>query len=656
MGQNNDHRTHLIANTIRGLSMDAVQKANTGHPGLPMGMADVATILWSEFLKFNPSNPGWFNRDRFVLSGGHGSMLIYSLLHLFGYDLALEELKNFRQLGSLTPGHPEKGITPGVETTTGPLGQGLANAIGMAMAVAHLRSRFSPIGHDTFVMVGDGDLQEGISHEACSLAGHLKLDRLVVLFDSNEITIDGSTHLSTSDDIKKRFDAYNWHIVEADGHDQGSIRSAFRQAVDFSGKPTIIIFKTIIGYGSPNKAGTSSAHGSPLGVEEVRLSKQQLGISPEAFFIPAEIDSIKTEYRKRGQQLEQRWQREMALYANENPELFELLTACIKGEVSVDSLGIPYFQTGKSMATRSASGKVIEYLQGKLPHLFGGSADLTPSNNTYVPGQKVFNSNDYSGNYIHFGVREHAMAGTLNGIALHGGLLPFGGTFFVFSDYMRPAIRMAALMKQQVIFVFTHDSIGLGEDGPTHQPIEHLSSLRAMPGICILRPMDANETVEAWKIAIDHRTGPSCLILTRQNLPVMDPSLYPVQEAVKGAYVIAEDPGFDRIILAAGSEVYLAMEAKKILNDKGISVRIVSMFSMELFEEQEPGYRKAILPEKVVKRVAVEAGSSQSWYKYTGLNGKILGIDRFGESGPQEELFVHFGITSAAIVEAVMNL
>jgi transketolase len=644
----------LIANTIRGLSMDGVQKAKSGHPGLPMGMADVATVLWSDFLRFNPGNPSWFNRDRFVLSGGHGSMLLYSLLHLYGYDLPMEELKRFRQMNSLTPGHPESHLTPGVETTTGPLGQGLANAVGMAMAEAHLHACFDQgselIDHHTYVMAGDGDLQEGISHEACALAGHLKLGKLILLYDSNDITIDGPTHLANSEDVRKRFEAYGWQVLDVDGHDKAQIKSSIQEAKNNHTQPSIIICKTIIGFGSPNKAGTSGVHGSPLGEEEIKLTKENLGIPPEAFFIPEELRSLPQRFKDCGRELEAKWKATLANFKEKNPEDGAKIEALASGQLLFD-LNIPYFKAEGAMATRKASGKVLEFLTSKENSLLGGSADLTPSNNTHTANHRTFNADDYTGNYIHYGVREHGMGSIMNGIALHGGLLPYGGTFFVFTDYMRPSIRMAAIMGIQVIFVLTHDSIGLGEDGPTHQPIEHLSSLRAMPNVRIYRPMDANETVEAWKSALQHKSSPSCIVLTRQGLPIVDAGQYPIQDAANGAYVLTEDEGFDRIILASGSEVNLALEAKKQLNEKGVKLRVVSMMSTDLFDEQSDSYKANVLPPHMENRLAIEAGSSLSWYKYVGLKGKIIAIDEFGASAPQKELFEKYAVTSKHIVD-----
>ncbi len=644
----------MIANTIRGLSMDAIQKANSGHPGLPMGMADVATVLWKDHLRFNPENPSWFNRDRFVLSGGHGSMLLYSLLHLFGYDLSLEDIRQFRQLGSKTPGHPEIEMTPGVETTTGPLGQGLANAVGMAIAEAHLHAQFAPVDHYTFVMAGDGDLQEGISHEVCALAGHLKLGKLILLFDSNSITIDGKTDLSCSVDMKKRFEAYDWHVQEIDGHDHEQISKAISRAKENPDQPGIVICKTVIGYGSPNKAGTSHVHGTPLGTEEVLLTKKALGLpEDQTFYVPGELAGLAQASQARGRELEKEWLDVMEQFREKDPEGAKLFEKSIVKDLGQLADHIPAFAPGKALATRSASGKVLEYLVQHTGMLFGGSADLTPSNNTRTSAQKPFTAGDHSGNYMHYGVREHGMGSIMNGIALHGGLIPYGGTFFVFSDYMKPAIRMAALMDQQTIFVLTHDSIGLGEDGPTHQPVEHLAALRAVPNLLVLRPADANETAEAWKIALERKHGPSCLVLSRQNLNILDTDAYPVHMASKGAYVLAEDPGFDRIIIASGSEVHLALLAKAKLNETGKAVRVVSMMSFELFEQQDDPYKASVLPLAVKNRLAIEAGSSLSWYKYIGTEGKILAMDSFGKSAPAEVVFDHFGFNVDRVVELI---
>lgn len=650
-----------IANTIRGLSMDGVQKANSGHPGLPLGMADVGAVLFSEFLKFNPKNPKWFNRDRFVLSGGHGSMLLYSLLHLYGYDLSVDDLKAFRQWHSKTPGHPELQDTPGVETTTGPLGQGVANAVGMALAEAHLAAKYNKKGekivnHYTYTMLGDGDLQEGISHEAMAFAGHNKLGKLIALYDSNSITIDGKTKLSYSENVKGRFKAYGWQVQKIDGHNYNEIKKAIKKAKQ-SSKPSLIICKTIIGFGSPNKQGKSAAHGSPLGVEEIKLTKEALGIPQKDFYVSDAIYEMTQKVVEKGQRKEEKWNKKCANYKESNKDLYTEFTQVIKGELP--KLNIPLFESGSKLATRSASGKVLDYLSENVPALIGGSADLSPSNNTRATSQKAFSKKNKSGNYIHYGVREFGMGAIMNGIALHGGLIPYAGTFFVFSDYMRSAIRMAALMEQQVIYVFTHDSIGLGEDGPTHQPIEHLASLRAIPNLVTFRPMDANETRLGWEVALARKNGPTALVLTRQGLPIIDRKQKGVtdcQAADRGGYVLVQDEAFDTILIASGSEVEIALQAKDLLNKKGTKVRVVSMPSTDIFDEQSQKFKENVLPSKITKRVAVEAAASQSWHKYVGLQGKIIGIDSFGASAPIAVLYKEFGITAEKVVEAVEGL
>jgi transketolase len=651
-----------IANTIRALSMDGVQKANSGHPGLPMGMADVASVLFSEFLKFNPKNPNWFNRDRFVLSGGHGSMLLYSLLHLYGYDMSLDDLKAFRQWHSKTPGHPEVQDTPGVETTTGPLGQGVSNAVGMAWAETFLAAGFNKkknkiVNHFTYVFAGDGDLQEGVSHEACSFAGHNKLGKLVLFYDSNSITIDGETKLSFSENIKQRFKAYNWHVQKVNGHNHAEIKKAIKKAKKNKNKPSIIICKTIIGYGSPNKQGKEEAHGAPLGFDELKLTKQQLGISEEDFFIPDEVFTETRSYIQKGEKLEEKWQQKLENYKIENAGLYaDFIKLLNKEETDFE---LPDFEAGGSMATRVASGKVIEALAGQINMLVGGSADLTPSNKTKAEEQTSYSPKNRKGNYIRYGVREFAMGGIMNGIALHSSLIPYSGTFFVFSDYMRSAIRMAALMGLRVIYVFTHDSIGLGEDGPTHQPVEHLSSLRSIPNLVNIRPMDANETAAAWRIALERKNGPTTLVLSRQNLLTVDRSSAEFSDSnntAKGAYVLCEDEGYQAIIIASGSEVEIALEAKQILNGQKIAIRVVSMPSTELFDAQSDEYRESVLPENFEKVVAVEAGAKQTWYKYVGKKGKIIGMESFGASAPYKTLYEKFGITAQTVAETVKNL
>ncbi len=655
----------IIANTIRGLSVDGVAAANSGHPGMPLGMADVCAVLWSEHMNFNPKNPKWLNRDRFILSAGHGSMLIYSLLHLYGYDLSMDDLKAFRQWGSKTPGHPENFVTAGVETTTGPLGQGVANAVGFALAEASLAARYNREGseiidHYTYVVAGDGCLQEGISHEACSFAGHNKLGKLIMLYDSNNITIDGPTHISFTEDTRKRFEAYGWQVLEIDGHDYDQINTAIAEAKKEKSKPSIIICKTIIGFGSPNRAGTSKAHGEPFPAEEIELMKEKLGLPKDkSFFVPNEISDLRAKTQEKGENLENKWNELWENYKNKNQEAAKELENSIKGEISKEALDIPQFGFEKAIATRSASGTVLNHIAKYIPQLMGGSADLTPSNNTLPAGEESFSPENPKGRYIRYGVREHGMAAIMNGMALHGGVLPYSGTFFVFSDYMRPAMRMSALMEQQVVYVLTHDSIGLGEDGPTHQPEAHLWAYRMIPNMTVIRPMDANETAEAWKSALKNKKGPTCLVLTRQNLPVYDRAglgWAKSEEAQKGGYVLCEDKDFEAIIIATGSEVELAVEAKAKLNEQGVKVRIVSMPSTNIFDEQPQEYKESVLPKNILKRVAVEAGVTLGWYKYVGLEGRVIGLDRFGASAPYKTLYKEFGITTDAIVEAVNSL
>ena len=655
----------IIANTIRGLSVDGVAAANSGHPGMPLGMADVCAVLWSEHMNFNPKNPKWLNRDRFILSAGHGSMLIYSLLHLYGYDLSMDDLKAFRQWRSKTPGHPENFVTAGVETTTGPLGQGVANAVGFALAEASLAARYNREGseiidHYTYVVAGDGCLQEGISHEACSFAGHNKLGKLIMLYDSNNITIDGPTHISFTEDTRKRFEAYGWQVIEIDGHDYDQINAAITEAKKEKTKPSIIICKTIIGFGSPNRAGTSKAHGEPFPAEEIELMKEKLGLPKDkSFFIPNEISDLRAKTQEKGESLENKWNELWENYKNKNQEAAKELENSIKGEISKEALDIPQFSSEKAIATRSASGTVLNHIAKYIPQLMGGSADLTPSNNTLPAGEESFSPENPKGRYIRYGVREHGMAAIMNGMALHGGVLPYSGTFFVFSDYMRPAMRMSALMEQQVVYVLTHDSIGLGEDGPTHQPEAHLWAYRTIPNMTVIRPMDANETAEAWKSALKNKKGPTCLVLTRQNLPVYDRAglgWAKSEEAQKGGYVLCEDKDFEAIIIATGSEVELAVEAKTKLNEQGVKVRIVSMPSTNIFDEQPQEYKESVLPKNILKRVAVEAGVTLGWYKYVGLEGRVIGLDRFGASAPYKTLYKEFGITTDAIVEAVNSL
>ena len=654
-----------IANTIRGLAIDGVSAANSGHPGMPLGMADVSAVLWSEFMNHNPNDTQWWNRDRFVLSAGHGSMLIYSLLHLYGYDLSIDDLKAFRKWGSKTPGHPENFVTQGVETTTGPLGQGVANAVGMALAEASLAGRYNKEGHEiidhyTYVVAGDGCLQEGISHEACSFAGHNQLGKLIMLYDSNNITIDGPTHISYSEDVEKRFEAYGWQVIKINGHDYEQIIEAIKEAKSEKSKPSIIICETVIGFGSPNRAGTSKAHGEPFPAEEIALTKEKLGLPiDKSFFVPEEIVNLRKITQEKGEKIQNQWNALWDNYKKEYRELADELEKSIRGEISEKAFDIPTFGSEKAIATRSASGIVLNYIAQYIPQLMGGSADLTPSNNTLPAGEESFSPENLKGRYVRYGIREHGMAAIMNGLALHGGVLPYSGTFFVFSDYMRPAMRMSALMEQQVIYVLTHDSIGLGEDGPTHQPEAHLWAYRMIPNMCVVRPMDANETAEAWKIALKNKKTPTCLVLTRQNLPVYDREKLgwaKAEEAQKGGYVLCEDKDFEAIIIATGSEVELAIDAKSKLNEQGVKVRVVSMPSTNIFDNQPEDYQELVLPKNITRRVAVEAGVTLGCYKYVGTHGKVIGLDRFGASAPYEVLYQEFGITSDAIVEAVNSI
>jgi transketolase len=652
------------ADTIRVLAAEAVQKANSGHPGMPMGMADVAIVLWTQFLRHNPADPGWWNRDRFVLSAGHGSMLLYALLHLSGYDLPLSELQRFRQWGSKTPGHPEYGLTPGVETTTGPLGQGIGNAVGMAMAERWLATHFNRPGfpiidHYTYVIASDGDLMEGISHEIGALAGHLRLGKLIVLYDDNGISIDGPTSLAWSEDVLARFTAYGWHTQRVDGHDPQAIAEAIRNAQAEATRPSLIACRTHIGYGSPNRQDSHKAHGEPLGVEEVRLTKERLGWPTEVeFFIPDEVREWMRSLGAQGAARQAEWEAMFARYAEAYPQEAAALRQAMSGELPADWDADLKFNwgAGQALATRAASGQVLNAIAPRLPTLIGGSADLTPSNNTRPQGVAAITPQDFSGRYIHFGVREHGMGAILNGISLHGGLRPYGGTFLVFSDYMRPAIRMAALMHLPVIFVFTHDSIGVGEDGPTHQPIEHLTALRAIPNLYVFRPADANETVIAWRVALERRHGPTALILTRQALPVLEQS---TEGAARGAYILLEAPGEGEpqvILMASGSEVHVAVAAAQALLAEGVRARVVSMPCWELFEAQPLAYRQQVLPPQIRARVAIEAGATLAWGRYVGLDGVVIGLDRFGASAPAKVLFEQFGLTAEAVVTAVRKL
>lgn len=652
-------------NTIRMLAVDAIQKANSGHPGMPMGAAPMAYVLWQQFLNHNPANPKWPNRDRFILSAGHGSMLLYALLHLSGYDVSREDLQNFRQWGSKTPGHPEFGHTPGVEMTTGPLGQGLASGVGMAMAERHLAVRFNRPGfplvdHYTYVIAGDGDLMEGISHEAASLAGTLKLGKLICLYDDNHISIEGSTDLAFTEDRVARFNAYGWQtLVVDDGNDLKAIADAIRSARDDE-RPSFIAVRTHIGYGSPHKQDTASAHGEPLGVDEIKVTKEKLGWPvDEDFYVPKEVLDHFRSVCGQGIEKEQAWNKLVEQYEKEYPEMAEDLKAMERGMIPAGwEKNLPDFPAdAKGMATRAASGKVINALASDIPALFGGSADLAPSNKTMISKAGDFAAGRYDGRNIHFGVREHGMGAMLNGMSLHGGVIPYGGTFLVFSDYMKPPMRLAAMMGRQVIYVFTHDSIGLGEDGPTHQPIEHLASLRAIPGLTVIRPADANETAAAWKIALQQQSGPTALILTRQNVPTMSLDRNLVHEGVaRGAYIVS-DPGVDQpeiILLATGSEVSLALEAAALLDQQNIFSRVISMPSWELFDRQPEAYRESILPSSIPIRVSIEAGSTQGWHRYVGDKGLTIGIDHFGASAPYQRLYKEFGLTADQIVKKIL--
>jgi transketolase len=661
----------LCINTIRFLSIDAIEKANSGHPGMVLGAAPMAYVLWTNFLRHNPTNPDWFNRDRFILSAGHGSMLLYSLLHLTGYNIPIEQIKQFRQWGSITPGHPERGVAPGVEVTTGPLGQGFANGVGMAIAEAYLSARynrpgFKVVDHFTYAIIGDGDLMEGVSAEAASLAGHLGLGKLIYLYDDNKVSLASSTDVTFSEDKVKRFQAYGWHTqIVKDGNDITSIKNAIAIARKEIDRPSIIFVRTHIGYGSPNKQDTFEAHGAPLGKEEVRLTKQKLGwpVEPE-FYIPDKALKYFRMAIDKGKKAEEDWNIKFNKYSKSFPELAKELTMVINGELPDDwDKDIPIFPADeKGIATRVASGKILNAIAPRLPHLIGGSCDLNPSTHTALKGMGDFGNPNltpsdsqglvgdkwsFSGRNIHFGVREHAMGAILNGMSAHKGIIPFGSTFLIFSDYMRPAIRLAALMELKVIYIFTHDSIGVGEDGPTHQPVEQLTSLRAIPRLIVIRPCDANETAEAWRVAIEIKNRPVALILTRQNVPVFDRDEHaPAEGLRKGAYIFSgmeyETP--DIILIASGSEVYLAMETKKRLSSEKVKVRVISMPSWELFEAQPQEYKDYVLPKKIKARLTIEAGTTHGWQRYAGDSGACIGIDRFGASAPGNVVMREYGM------------
>ena len=651
-----------MADALRVLAMDAVERAGSGHPGLPMGAADIATVLFTRFLNFNPRKPHWADRDRFILSAGHGSMLLYGLLYLLGAEeLDIKDLKAFRQLGSKTPGHPELGCIAGVETTTGPLGQGLANAVGMALAERMLHARFGSdlVDHKTYVLASDGDLMEGISHEAISLAGHWKLSRLIVLYDDNQVTIDGPSSLADSSDMSKRFEAAGWDCRAVDGHDGEAIASALEEAIS-SPKPSLILCRTRIGYGAPLKEGKAAAHGAPLGAEEIAGARKKLGWRAKPFQIPPAVMDAWRLAALRGARASLAWEKRLAAAGEETQEAFQDF---VSGDMPEDwqkttaHMKQLFMKEAKGQATRQASGRVLEALLAKVPFLVGGSADLTDSNNARAPKQARISAENYGGRFLHYGVREHGMAAIMNGIALHGGFIPYGGTFLVFSDYCRPALRLSALMKQRVIYLFTHDSIGLGEDGPTHQPVEHLASLRAMPNLRVFRPCDSVEVAECWEAALQYQEGPSALILTRQAVPPVRRAEDNGNKSLRGAYILRSGGGKeeeDVTFLATGSEVSLALEAREILHHDGISCRVVSMPSMELFQAEEEDYQKEVLGKSAL-RVVLEAGSAASWGHYMREGDIFIGMQSFGASGKAEDLFQHFGITAEAAAEAVLD-
>ncbi|WP_249869663.1 transketolase [Oceanobacillus saliphilus] len=660
----------LSVNTIRTLSIDAIEKANSGHPGLPMGAAPMAYTLWTDFMNHNPKSSKWFNRDRFVLSAGHGSMLLYSLLHLSGYNVTIDDLKNFRQWDSKTPGHPEVNHTDGVEATTGPLGQGIAMSVGMAMAEAHLSAKFNKddmavVDHYTYALVSDGDLMEGISHEAASLAGHLGLGKLIALYDSNDISLDGELNRSFSDNTDQRFKAYGWQVIQVeDGNDLNEIRKAIKEAQANTEQPTLIEIKTIIGYGSPNKSASASSHGAPLGLDEVKLTKEYYKWTHEDFHVPEEVyDDFNEKIVKNGAEKEAQWNSLVENYKEKYPELAQEFELALKGELPAGwEKDLPVYQPeDKALATRASSGEVLNAIAKSVPNFFGGSADLAGSNKTTMNGEADFSRKDYSGRNIWFGVREHAMGAALNGMALHGGLKVFAGTFFVFSDYLRPSIRLASIMNVPVTYVFTHDSIAVGEDGPTHEPVEHLAALRVIPGLSLIRPADGNETQAAWRLAVESKDQPTALVLTRQNLPNLEGTKENAYEGVKkGAYVVSasEKETPDALLLATGSEVQLAIESQKALKEKGIDVRVVSMPSWDRFEQQDESYKNEVIPPQVKARVGIEMASSFGWARYVGDQGAIIGIDRFGASANGEKVMEEYGFTVENVVnhvEKVLN-
>lgn len=657
---------NLSINTIRTLSIDSIEKANSGHPGMPMGAAPMAYSLWTNFLTVNPKNASWFNRDRFVLSAGHGSMLLYSLLHLSGFNVTMDDLKDFRQWGSKTPGHPEFGHTEGVDATTGPLGQGISMAVGMAMAERHLaatynKESFPLVDHFTYAICGDGDLMEGVSHEAASLAGHLQLGRLIVLYDSNDISLDGDLNMAFSESVKDRFQAYGWQVIYVeDGNDVAAITRAIEEAQKETSKPTLIEVKTTIGFGSPNKSGKSASHGSPLGTEEVALTKESYDWTHEPFQVPEEVyEDFKVNVCERGIKAQEQWNELFKAYEQAYPELASQLKQAIEGTLPIGyEEKLPTFEVGDKLATRDASSTVINALSEAVPQFFGGSADLASSNKTLMKKEQDFLPNQYAGRNVWFGVREFAMGTAINGMALHGGVKPFGATFFVFSDYVRPAIRLSALMNVPVTYVFTHDSIAVGEDGPTHEPIEHLAALRAMPNLSVIRPADANETVAAWRLALESEKTPHALVLSRQGLPTMEGTKEQAYEGVKkGAYVISkakETPV--ALLLASGSEVSLAIEAQKELEKENIFVQVVSMPSWDRFDQQSAEYKESVLPRSITKRLGIEMGASFGFHKYVGTEGDLLTIDEFGASAPGNIVMEKYGFTVANVLKKVKGL
>lgn len=667
MSVQNKQLDELAINTIRFLAVDSVQKANSGHPGMPMGCAPIAYTLYAKYMNHNPANPKWLNRDRFILSNGHGSMLLYSILHLCGYKISIDDLKNFRQWKSITPGHPEFGLTPGVETTTGPLGQGIANAIGMAIAEEHLAAKFNKddikiLDHFIYGICGDGDLMEGVSHESASIAGHLKLGKLIFFYDNNHITIDGATSLAFSEDIKKRFEAYKWHVQNVTNvNDVDSLEGAILVAQKVTDKPSLIITDTHIGFGSPNKQDTAEVHGSPLGDEEIKLTKNNLNwpVVP-SFLVPEEVSEFFKTVTEKGKKTEEKWNQLFETYKTRYPDDAKLFINMMNGEYGEEwKSKLPVFEDeGKKIATRSSSGKTLNAIAGSLPGLLGGSADLHPSTNTFLNGYGSLAADNYEASNIHYGIREHGMASILNGMAIYGGVIPFGATFFVFSDYLRPAIRLGALSGIRPIYVFTHDSIGLGEDGPTHQPVEHLAAIRAIPHVVVIRPADANESAYAWKAAIEHKGSPVAIILTRQGLPVLDQKKYPSAEnLLKGAYILHDsktEP--DVILMASGSEVSITLDAAVKLEAEGVNVRVISFPSWELFEVQTDEYKEKVLPKSVRTRVSVEAGVKQGWHQYVTDDGESISIEKFGASAPYGELMKNYGFSADNIYNTAKRI